>query len=77
MDVAHAAAATDLDFSTFPAASVTLPAFRLLRVDVAFAATPRWRWHFAVDNALDVRHETVYGYRGPGRTVLLKAEAEL
>ena len=77
VDVAHAGAATDLDFSTFPAAAVTLPDFRLLRVDVAFAATPRWRWRLAVDNALDTRHETVYGYQGPGRTVLLKAEAAL
>ena len=77
VDVAHAGAAVDLDFSTFPAAAVTLPAFRLLRLDFAFAATPRWRWRLSMDNALDARHETVLGYRGPGRTVLLKAEAEL
>lgn len=77
MNLAHVGTATDLDFATFPATAVTLPAFRLLRFDLAFAATPRWRWRVLVDNALDARHETVYGYRGPGRTVLLKAEAEL
>ena len=72
--VTHTGASIDYDYGTFPATPVRLPSFRLLRLDVAYALAPRWRWRLTVDNLADTEHTTVFGYRGVGRTVLLKAE---
>ena len=65
----------DQDFSTYPATRVRLPGFRLLRADADFALAPGWRLRLVVDNALDARHTTVFGYRGPGRAAMAQLEA--
>lgn len=75
--VAHTGASADRDYSTFPATRVSLPGFELLRLELAFAPVPRWRVLLLVDNALNAAHTTVFGYRGPGRTAMLKAEVAL
>ncbi len=71
--LSHTGSSSDQDFSTWPATRIRLDAFRLLRLDAEYAATPRWRWQLAVENALDRDYATVYGYRSPGRTALLRA----
>ena len=72
--VVHNGAQLDRDFSTWPARSVRLGSFRLVRGSLAWAITPRWTTRLTVDNLLDADHATVYGYRSPGRTALLRIE---
>lgn len=63
----------DVDFSVFPASTVTLPGY----VDVALRYQLRtasgWTVSIGVDNALDATYEVVKGYPVPGRTVFLSA----
>lgn len=73
----HNGSAWDRDFATWPATFVQLDAFRLLRVDAEYAATPRWRWQFIVENALDANYATVYGYGSPGRAAMLRLQVGL
>ena len=70
----HSGAAWDRDFSTWPATRVRLDGFRLLRLDAEYAATPRSRWQFIVENALDAGYATVYGYRSPGVAAMVRME---
>ena len=72
--VSHAGAAEDQDFSTYPARRVRLPGYRLLRADANFALADDWRLRLMVDNALDAPHSAVFGYRGPGRSALVRVE---
>ena len=75
LGITHSGSAVDRDYATFPARRVRLPGFRLLRADAHFALAPGWRLRLAVDNALDARHTTVYGYRSPGRAAMVQVEA--
>ena len=72
----HVSASWDRDFGVFPAARVALDGFRLLRLDLRFDASARWRWRIVVDNALDADCATVFGFRCPGATALARAELD-
>lgn len=60
----------DLDFSTFPAARVTLPAHLTvgLRYEVQVSGLAVT---VGLDNLFDARYETLRGYPAPGRTVFV------
>ncbi|MYB35991.1 MAG: TonB-dependent receptor [Gammaproteobacteria bacterium] len=72
--VLHNGAQLDRDFSTWPATTVRLGSFRLVRASLAWAVTPRWTTRLTVDNLFDADYTTVYGYGSPGRTALLRVE---
>lgn len=61
----------DLDFSSFPAARVTLPGHVTvgLRYEVAVSDV---LLAVGVDNLFDVRYETLRGYPAPGRTLFVQ-----
>ncbi len=67
----------DLDFATFPATRVTLPAY--VRVDLALdlrlwepaAGRPSVVGTLRVENLLDVDYQEIQGFRTPGRAVAL------
>ena len=67
----------DQDFSTYPATPVELDAFRLLRADLEIRPTTRWAIQLLVENALDEDYATVYGYRSPGVSAMVRAVIEL
>ena len=72
--VLHNGSVVDRDYSTFPAASVNLDGFRLLRLNVNVEPSPRWRMSFLADNLLDADHSAVYGYRSPGMSAMARLE---
>lgn len=72
--VAHAGAAADRDFGAFPARPVTLAGFRTVRAETSYEFQRRWRLRLIVDNGLDAEATTVYGYRAPGRSALVRFE---
>ena len=74
LSILHNGAQLDRDFSTWPATTVRLGSFRLVRASLAWAVTPRWTTRLTVDNLTDADYATVYGYRSPGRTALLRVE---
>ena len=61
----------DRDFSAYPYPAVEMPPYLLL--DAALTATlgPQIEVFFRVDNILDTRYETVWGYGAPGRSARL------
>ncbi|MDR7554014.1 MAG: TonB-dependent receptor [Armatimonadota bacterium] len=66
----YADARADLDFSTFPATPVVLPAYTVLGLRYT-VTTPAGTWQVGVDNLLDVAYEPVHGFPAPGRTVFV------
>ena len=58
----------DRDFSAYPYQTVALPGYLLLDAVVSTAVGPRLELFARVDNILDARYETVWGYGAPGRT---------
>ncbi len=60
----------DLDFSTFPATRVTMPAYLLAGVRYSLA-TDLGTLQIGVDNIFDVSYEAVRGFPAPGRTVFV------
>ncbi|MGQ0550660.1 MAG: TonB-dependent receptor plug domain-containing protein [Armatimonadota bacterium] len=60
----------DLDFSTFPATRVTMPAHVLVGVRYSLA-TDLGTLQVGVDNIFDVTYESVRGFPSPGRTVFV------
>lgn len=65
----------DLDFSTFPAARVTVPGYVTvgLRYEQPLGTL---RLRVGVDNLLDARFETLRGFPGAGRTVFLRVSGD-
>ena len=70
--VSHNGESLDDDYSSFPATRVRLPGFNVARVDAEFAATPAWRLRLVVENVFNVERGTVFGYRAPGRSAMLR-----
>lgn len=66
----YADARPDLDFSTFPATPVVLPAYTVLGLRYTVTAGAG-TWQLGVDNLLDVPYEPVLGFPAPGRTVFV------
>jgi vitamin B12 transporter len=59
----------DRDFSAYPARTVVLPGYVLLDAVLSTAVGSRLELFGRIDNLLDARYETVWGYGAPGRTV--------
>ncbi len=58
----------DRDYSASPYATVALPGYVLLDAVVTAPVGRRFALFFRVDNILDARYETVWGYGSPGLT---------
>ena len=58
----------DRDYNVYPYATVALPGYLLLDAVVTAPIGPRLALFFRVDNILDERYETVWGYGSPGLT---------
>jgi len=58
----------DRDFSAYPYPTVTLPSYLLLGAALSTPLGPRFELFVSVDNILDARYETVWGYGSPGIT---------
>jgi vitamin B12 transporter len=66
----------DFDFSTFPAARVSLKAYTLLRARVAYQLTERLHVAVRGQNLLDDDYQDQLGYRSPGRGLYLQLGAD-
>lgn len=60
----------DLDFATFPATRVTMPAYVLVGVRYS-VRTDFGTLQIGIDNVFDVAYEAVRGFPSPGRTVFV------
>ena len=58
----------DRDYSAYPYAIVALPGYVLLDAVLTAPVGRRFELFFRVDNILDTRYETVWGYGSPGLT---------
>jgi vitamin B12 transporter len=58
----------DRDFSAYPYVTIALPGYLLLDAVLSTALGPRLELFAAVDNILDTRYESVWGYGAPGLT---------
>jgi vitamin B12 transporter len=66
----------DRDFSTWPAADVTLPPYTLVGFSGALPLNPTFTATLRIENLLDERYEEVLGYGSPGRAGYLGLKAE-
>lgn len=66
----YVGARPDLDLSTFPAATVTLPAYTLVGLRYS-VTTGLGTWQVGVDNLFEVAYEPVKAFPSPGRTVFV------
>jgi vitamin B12 transporter len=57
---------SDLDFNSWPSAPIVLPAYTLLDAAVSLPAGRGLELFLRLDNILDRRYETIYGYGAPG-----------
>lgn len=64
---------SDMDFSVFPAAAVTLPGYVDLALRYERRTASGWTIAARVDNLLDASYEVVKGYPVPGRTLSISA----
>jgi outer membrane receptor protein involved in Fe transport len=79
-DVLHTGARDDMDYGDFPAARVTLPAYTVVNASVDLplgALRAGWSPHVALvldaRNVLGARYESVVGFPGRGRVVMVGA----
>jgi vitamin B12 transporter len=56
----------DRDFSAYPYATVALPGYVLLGAALTAPVGPHLELFFRIENILDARYETVWGYGAPG-----------
>jgi len=64
----RAGAREDLDFSSYPGRRVTLAPYTLLGADLGLPVGGGLEFLVRLDNILDARYETVWGYGSPGFT---------
>jgi vitamin B12 transporter len=65
----HVGRREDLNYSVWPALSVTLPAYSLLSTVVSFEASRNLQPFIRLDNLLNARYVQVYGYGSPGFSI--------
>ena len=75
--ITRVGASLDRDFSTFPARRVELDGFDLLRIHADFAPTPRWKLGLVAENVLDADYSTVFGFRNPGLSAMVRLAIDL
>jgi len=68
---------TDKDFSTWPAATVTLESYTLVNLAGSFAVSDRFKLTGRIENLLDEEYQEVFGYGTPGRSAYLGVKADL
>jgi vitamin B12 transporter len=61
----------DRDFSAYPYPTVDMPAYLLLDAALTAAVSPQFEVFVRIENVLDARYETVWGYGAPGLTARL------
>lgn len=77
--VTHNGSQSDRNFSAFPATPVTMPAFTLVDVGgegtvlAPTSASPRLALTARIENVANTTYQRIYGYRTPGRTILVGA----
>jgi len=67
----------DKDFSTLPAATVTLDSYTLVNLAGSLAISDRLKLTGRVENLLDEQYQKVFGYGTPGRSAYVGVRAEL
>ncbi|MGB7297537.1 MAG: TonB-dependent receptor [Candidatus Aminicenantales bacterium] len=65
----HSGRRTDLDYSAWPALSITLPAYSLLSGVISYEAGRNMQLFIRLDNILNARYMQVYGYGSPGFSI--------
>jgi vitamin B12 transporter len=68
---------TDKDFSTWPAATVTLDSYTLINLAGSVALSDRFELTGRVENLLDEEYQEVFGYGTPGRSAYFGIRADL
>ena len=68
---------TDKDFSTLPAATVTLDSYTLVNLAGSLAISDRLKLTGRVENLLDAEYQEVFGYGTPGLSAYFGIKAEL
>lgn len=66
----------DLDFSTFPAATVTLPDYSLVNLAASYKVSEKLDLFIRGENVLDRRYQEVSGFGTPGAAVYAGASLE-
>ncbi len=81
VEARYAGRRDDLDFSSFPFARVRLPSYAVVGltagVDLSGPGRPGLALQVRLDNALGAAYQEVYGFRSPGRTMLVGVELRL
>jgi vitamin B12 transporter len=67
---------TDLDFSTFPATTVTLPDYGLVNLAASYKVSERVEVFLRGDNVLNRHYQEVLGFGTPGAAVYVGASVE-
>jgi vitamin B12 transporter len=68
LQLTHTGERLDRDFTVFPSAVVTLPAYTLLDASLSFRAVGGLTPFLRIENLLDAQYETVFGYGTMGRS---------
>jgi vitamin B12 transporter len=68
---------TDKDFSTWPAATVTLDRYTMVNLAGSFFMSDKMELTGRLENLLDEHYQEVFGYGTPGRSVYVGVKAEL
>lgn len=71
LSLIHTGKRDDQDFSTWPAARVTLPGFTLLNTVVSYELLQNVQIFCRMDNLLNEKYEMIKGYGAPGRAASL------
>ena len=69
LSLIHTGEREDLDFSTWPAARVTLPEYTLLNAVFSYDLTLNAQAFLRLDNILNEEYEMIKGYGAPGFSV--------
>jgi vitamin B12 transporter len=67
--LAHVGKRRDRDFDLFPAAAVTLDAYVLANLRIAYRLSDSLELFGRIENAADADHQDVFGYNSPGRSL--------
>ncbi|MCJ7563123.1 MAG: TonB-dependent receptor, partial [Candidatus Aminicenantes bacterium] len=69
LSAAYTGQRADKDFSAWISRDVTLPSYWLLDASLSFSVNARAQFFVRLDNLLNAKYETVFGYGAPGFAV--------